>query len=72
LVWPIEPGIASLNALEFTRGVTDAYELAAGVAMGVILPALVFLTFRSPPSWPTCDPPSLTWSGSCRSAQREA
>jgi hypothetical protein len=36
----------SLNALEFTAGATNAYELAAGVAMGVILPALVFLTFR--------------------------
>jgi hypothetical protein len=36
----------ALNALEFTRGATNAYELAAGVAMGVILPALVFLTFR--------------------------
>jgi hypothetical protein len=36
----------ALNALEFTRSVTNAYELAAGVAMGVILPALVFLTFR--------------------------
>jgi hypothetical protein len=36
----------ALNALEFTRGVTNAYELAAGVAMGVILPTLVFLTFR--------------------------
>jgi hypothetical protein len=36
----------ALNALEFTRGVTNSYELAAGVAMGVILPALVFLTFR--------------------------
>jgi len=36
----------ALNALEFTRGVTNAYELAAGIAMGVILPALVFLTFR--------------------------
>jgi hypothetical protein len=36
----------ALNALEFTRGVTNTYELAAGIAMGVILPALVFLTFR--------------------------
>jgi hypothetical protein len=35
-----------LNALEFAAGATNAYELAAGVAMGVILPALVFLTFR--------------------------
>jgi hypothetical protein len=36
----------SLNALEFCAGATNVYELAAGVAMGVILPALVFLTFR--------------------------
>jgi len=36
----------SLNALEFAAGATNAYELAAGIAMGVILPALVFLTFR--------------------------
>jgi hypothetical protein len=36
----------SLNALEFAAGATNAWELAAGVAMGVILPALVFLTFR--------------------------
>ncbi len=35
-----------LNALEFAAGATNAWELAAGVAMGVILPALVFLTFR--------------------------
>jgi hypothetical protein len=36
----------SLNALEFCGGVTNSYELTAGIAMGVILPALVFLTFR--------------------------
>jgi hypothetical protein len=36
----------ALNALEFAAGATNAWELAAGVAMGVILPALVFLTFR--------------------------
>jgi hypothetical protein len=36
----------ALNALEFSEGATNAYELAAGVAMGVILPALAFLTFR--------------------------
>jgi hypothetical protein len=36
----------ALNALEFSVGATNAYELAAGVAMGLILPALVFLTFR--------------------------
>jgi hypothetical protein len=36
----------ALNALEFAAGATNAYELAAGIAMGVILPALVFLTFR--------------------------
>ena len=36
----------SLNALEFAAGATNAYELAAGVAMGVILPGLVFLAFR--------------------------
>jgi hypothetical protein len=35
-----------LNALEFAAGATNAYELAAGIAMGVILPGLVFLTFR--------------------------
>jgi hypothetical protein len=36
----------ALNALEFAAGATNTYELAAGIAMGVILPALVFLTFR--------------------------
>jgi hypothetical protein len=36
----------ALNAMEFAQGATNAYELAAGIAMGVILPALVFLTFR--------------------------
>jgi hypothetical protein len=36
----------ALNALEFAAGATNAYELAAGIAMGIILPALVFLTFR--------------------------
>jgi hypothetical protein len=36
----------SLNALEFAAGATNVWELAAGIAMGVILPALVFLTFR--------------------------
>jgi hypothetical protein len=36
----------ALNALEFAAGATNAYELAAGIAMGVILPVLVFLTFR--------------------------
>jgi len=36
----------SLNALEFAAGATNTYELAAGIAMGIILPALVFLTFR--------------------------
>ena len=36
----------AMNALEFSAGATNAYELAAGVAMGVVLPALVFLTFR--------------------------
>jgi hypothetical protein len=36
----------SLNALEFAAGATNAYELAAGIAMGVILPALVVLAFR--------------------------
>jgi hypothetical protein len=36
----------SLNALEFAAGTTNSWELAAGIAMGVILPALVFLTFR--------------------------
>jgi hypothetical protein len=35
-----------LNALAFAAGATNTYELAAGIAMGVILPALVFLTFR--------------------------
>jgi hypothetical protein len=36
----------SLNALEFASGATNTYELAAGIAMGVILPGLVFLAFR--------------------------
>src|SRR5260370_34169932 len=36
----------ALNALEFAAGATDVYELSAGIAMGVILPALQFLTFR--------------------------
>jgi hypothetical protein len=36
----------ALNALEFAAGATNAWELAAGIAMGVTLPALVFLTFR--------------------------
>lgn len=36
----------SLNALEFAAGATKTYELAGGIAMGVILPGLVFLTFR--------------------------
>jgi hypothetical protein len=36
----------SLNALEFAAGATNVYELAAGIAMGVILPGLVFLAFR--------------------------
>jgi hypothetical protein len=36
----------ALNALEFAAGATNTWELAAGVAMGVILPGLVFLTFR--------------------------
>jgi hypothetical protein len=36
----------AMNALEFAAGTTNPYELAAGIAMGVILPALVFLTFR--------------------------
>jgi hypothetical protein len=34
------------NALKFAAGATNTCELAAGIAMGVILPALVFLTFR--------------------------
>jgi hypothetical protein len=36
----------ALNALEFAAGATNPYELAAGIAMGVILPGLVFLAFR--------------------------
>lgn len=36
----------ALNALEFAAGATNVWELTAGIAMGVILPALVFLTFR--------------------------
>jgi hypothetical protein len=36
----------ALNALAFAAGATNAWELAAGIAMGVILPGLVFLTFR--------------------------
>jgi hypothetical protein len=36
----------ALNALEFAAGATNVWELAAGVGMGVVLPALVFLAFR--------------------------
>jgi len=36
----------SLNAYEFAAGATNMFEVAAGVAMGLILPALVFLAFR--------------------------
>jgi hypothetical protein len=36
----------ALNALEFAASATNSWELAAGIAMGVILPGLVFLTFR--------------------------
>ena len=36
----------SLNALEFAAGATNTWELAAGIGMGIILPALVFLAFR--------------------------
>jgi hypothetical protein len=36
----------SLNALEFAAGATNPWELAAGIAMGVILPGSVFLAFR--------------------------
>jgi hypothetical protein len=36
----------SLNALEFAAGATNTYELAAGIAMGVVLPGLVWLAFR--------------------------
>jgi hypothetical protein len=35
-----------LNGLEFAAGATNSYELAAGIKTGVILAALVFLTFR--------------------------
>ena len=35
-----------LNALEFVANATNAWELTAGLGMGVILPALVFLAFR--------------------------
>jgi hypothetical protein len=34
------------NAPEFAVGATNAYELAAGIGMGVILPGLVFLALR--------------------------
>jgi len=37
---------AAMNALEFAAGATSLAELAAGIAMGIILPALVWLTFR--------------------------
>jgi hypothetical protein len=36
----------ALNALEFAAGATNAYEMAAAIGMGVILPALVFMAFR--------------------------
>lgn len=36
----------SMNSLEFARGATNEYELAAGIAMGVVLPALVWLAYK--------------------------
>lgn len=36
----------SMNAVEFSRGATNDYELAAGVAMGIILPGLVWLAYK--------------------------
>lgn len=36
----------ALNALAFAAGAVTVWELAAGIAMGIILPGLVFLTFR--------------------------
>ena len=38
--------IAEVHTLEFAAGATNGHELAADVAMGVILPGLVYLTFR--------------------------
>lgn len=35
-----------MNAIEFASGATNMVETAAGVAMGVVLPALVWLTYR--------------------------
>jgi hypothetical protein len=37
---------ASMNAFEFSLGATNGWELATGIGMGVVLPALTFLTFR--------------------------
>ncbi len=36
----------SMNALEFAAGATNEYELAAGIAMGFILPGLVWLAYK--------------------------
>jgi hypothetical protein len=36
----------AMNSFEFSLGATTAWELAAGIAMGLVLPALTFLTFR--------------------------
>jgi hypothetical protein len=44
------PGIMvfsmAMNSLEFSAGAIGPYQIAAAVAMGVILPALVWLTYR--------------------------
>jgi len=36
----------AMNAFEFSLGATNGAELATSIAMGVVLPALTFLTFR--------------------------
>ena len=36
----------AMNAFEFSLGATNGWELATSIAMGVVLPALTFLTFR--------------------------
>ena len=35
-----------MNALEFASGATNVYEIASGITMGVVLPALVWLAYR--------------------------
>jgi len=36
----------AMSAFEFSLGATNGYELSAGIAMGVVLPALVRLAFK--------------------------